>query len=144
MTQHQIVWDQIRPIWWTMLPTNAVFVRLVAVSGSECEVSPPRSQQLERRRHQFLREVNADRCELQQSAWSPLPKPLVVDSGAGETVMPIDWLTYHLLTESGGSRANDFCTTADGSKVYNEGQAKLDVCTLDSQQRRSMTFAGCQ
>ena len=58
--------------------------------------------------------------------------------------MPVDWLTYHLLTESDGSRANDFCTTADGSKVYNEGQAKLDVCTLDSQQHRSMTFAGCQ
>ena len=27
-----------------------------------------------------------------------------------------------------------------GSKVYNEGQRKLDVCTLDGQQRRSMTF----
>ena len=39
-----------------------------------------------------------------------------------------------------GSRANDFYTTADGSKVYNEGQRKLDVRTLDGQQRRSMTF----
>ena len=33
-----------------------------------------------------------------------------------------------------------FYTTADGSKVYNEGQRKLDVCTFDGQQRRSMTF----
>ena len=54
--------------------------------------------------------------------------------------MPVDWLTSHPLTESDGSRANDFYTTADGSKVYNEGQRKLDVCTLDGQQRRSMTF----
>ena len=54
--------------------------------------------------------------------------------------MPVDWLANHPLTESDGSRANDFYTTADGSKVYNEGQRKLDVCTLDGQQRRSMTF----
>ena len=88
----------------------------------------------------FFEKGNTDLCELQQNTWAPLPKPLVVDSGAGETVMPVDWLTSHPLTESDGSRANDFYTTADGSKVYNEGQRKLDVCTLDGQQRRSMTF----
>ena len=54
--------------------------------------------------------------------------------------MPVDWLTNHPLQESDGSRVNDFYTTADGSKVYNEGQRKLDVCTLDGQQRSSMTF----
>ena len=54
--------------------------------------------------------------------------------------MPVDWLTNHPLTESDGSRANHFYTTDNGSKVNNEGQRKLDVCTLDGQQRRSMTF----
>ena len=54
--------------------------------------------------------------------------------------MPVDWLTNHPLTESDGSRANDIYTTANGSKVKNEGQRKLDVYTLDGQQRRSMTF----
>ena len=88
----------------------------------------------------FFEKGTTDLCELQQNTWAPLPKPLVVDSGAGETVMPVDWLTNHPLTESDGSRANDFYITADGSKVYNEGQRKLDVCTLDGQQRRSMTF----
>ena len=88
----------------------------------------------------FFENGNTDLCELQQNTWGPLPKPLVVDSGAGETIMPVDWLTSHSLTESDVSRANDFYTTADGSKVYNEGQRKLDVCTLDGQQRRSMTF----
>ena len=78
----------------------------------------------------FFEKGNTDLCELQQNTWAPLPKPLVVDSGAGETVMPVDWLTSHPLTESDGSRANDFYTTADGSKVYNEGQRKLDGCTL--------------
>ena len=32
--------------------------------------------------------------------------------------MLVDWLTNHPLTECDGSRANDFYTTADGSKVY--------------------------
>ena len=88
----------------------------------------------------FFEKGNTDLCELQQNTSVPLPKPLIVDSGAGETVMPLDWLTSHPLTESDGSRANDFYTTADGSKVYSEGQRKLDVFTFDGQQRRSMTF----
>ena len=58
----------------------------------------------------FFEKGNGDLCELQQNTWAPLPKPLVVDSGAGETVMPVDWLTNHPLTESDGSRANDFYT----------------------------------
>ena len=66
----------------------------------------------------FFEKGNTDLCELQQNNWALLPKPLVVDSGAGETVMPVDWLTSHPLTESDGSRANDFHTTADGSKVF--------------------------
>ena len=61
----------------------------------------------------FFEKENADTCELQQSTWAPL----VVDSGVGETVMPVDWLTNRPLTESDGSRANGFHTTADGSKV---------------------------
>ena len=81
----------------------------------------------------FFEKGNTDLCELQQNTWAPLPKLLVVDSGAGETVMPVEWLTSHLLTESDGSRANEFHTTADGSKVYNEGERNLDVCTLDGQ-----------
>ena len=74
----------------------------------------------------FFEKGNTDLCELQQNTLAPLPKPLVVDSGAGETVMPVDWLTSHPLTESDGSRANDFYTTADGSKVYNEGKRKIE------------------
>ena len=47
----------------------------------------------------FFEKGNTDLCELQQNTWAPLPKPLVVDSGAGETVMPVDWLTSHPLTK---------------------------------------------
>ena len=44
--------------------------------------------------------------------------------------MPTGWLTNHPLTESDGSIAK--CTMKD--------KENLDVCTLDGQQRRSMTF----
>ena len=88
----------------------------------------------------FFEKGNTDLCELPHNTWAPLQKYLVVASGAGETIIPLDWLTSHPLTESDGSRANDFYTTADGGKVFYEGQRKSDVCTLDGQQRRSMTF----
>ena len=79
-----------------------------------------------------------------QSDWVPLPKPLVVDSGAGETVMPSDWLPAHPVTESAGSKNNEYYTTADGSKVYNEGQRSVFVSTLDGNQERAMTFQVAQ
>lgn len=89
--------------------------------------------------HLFER-ANVEIFELAQSEWVPLPKPLVVDSGAGETVIPSDWMTAHPVRQSDGSKADDYYTTADGTKVYNEGEKKLDVCTLDGRHRRTMTF----
>ena len=44
MTQHRIAWDQNSSTWKTMSVTNAVVVRRMALSGSERELSPPRSQ----------------------------------------------------------------------------------------------------
>ena len=98
-----------------MSVTNAVVVRLVALCGSEREISPPlkpsvRFSSLKDADINFFEKGNTDLCELQQSACAPLPKLLVVASGAGETVVPTDWLANHLLTESHGSRANDFHT----------------------------------
>ena len=82
-----------------------------------------------------------DLCELQQNTWAPLPKPLVVDSGAGRNSHASGLVDKPSFDRGPmGREQMIFCTTADGSKVYNEGQRKLDVCTLDGQQRRSMTF----
>ena len=125
MTQHWIVWDQNSDVihkcscceadgtMWKRkrsLPTKKPSVRFSSLTDADIN---------------FFEKGSTDLCELEQNTWAPLPKPLVVDSGAGETVMPVDWLTNHPLTESDGSRANDFYTTADGSKVYNEGQRKI-------------------
>ena len=82
----------------------------------------------------------ADLNEIEQTGWIPLPRKLVVDSGAGETVIPKGWLLAHPVKESPGSMANDFYTTADGSKVYNEGQKELLLATPDGKSMRKMTF----
>ena len=58
-------------------------------------------------------------------------------------VMTVDWLTSHLLTESDGSRANDFYTTADGSKVYNEGQ-KFRCLHTRRPTAKIHAFSSCQ
>ena len=92
----------------------------------------------------ILERGSGEICEMAQSDWVPLPKPLVVDSGAGETVMPADWLPAHPTNESAGSKKNEYYTTADGSKVYNEGQKNVIISTLDGSQERAMTFQVAQ
>ena len=82
----------------------------------------------------------AELNDIEQPDWMPLPKPLVVDSGAGETVIPRGWLVAHPVKDSPGSLAKDFYFTADGSKVYNEGQKELYMCTPNGGQIKKMTF----
>ena len=52
-----------------------------------------------------------------QREWTPMPQPLVVDSGAAETVIPRIWFPNHQTVESQGSKRGVFYTTADGSTV---------------------------
>jgi hypothetical protein len=77
---------------------------------------------------------------IEQKEWEPLPRPLVIDSGAGETVIPNNWFIAHPTVLSPGSMAKDFYTTADGTEVYNEGQKQLLMCTPDGRSSRKMTF----
>ena len=88
----------------------------------------------------ILEKCSADLCKITQSQWAPLPKALVVDSGAGKTVLPSEWLPAHDVAESPGSRSNEYYTTADGNKVYNEGQKSVVVSCMDGSQQRAMTF----
>ena len=67
-----------------------------------------------------------------------------MDSGAGETVKPVDWLPAHPVKESSGSQNNEYYTTADGSKVYNEGQKSVFISTPDGKQERAMNFQVAQ
>ena len=64
---------------------------------------------------QVLEKGNVDVLEFTQDEWVQLPKPLVVDSGAGETVLPADWLTAHPTLEGRGAKDEDYYQTADGT-----------------------------
>ena len=99
-----------------------------------------RGKQSESRPLGILEKCGTDLCKITQPQWAPLPKALVVDSGAGETVLPSEWLPAHDVAESPGSRSNEYYTTADGNKVYNEGQKSVVVSCMDGSQQRSMTF----
>ena len=63
-------------------------------------------------------------CET-ASEWTPMPQPLVVDSGAVETVIPRTW-PNHKTAESEGCKRGVFCTLADGSTVENGGGKNAD------------------
>ena len=69
-----------------------------------------------------------------------LPRPLAIDSGAAETVMPSDWLKGHSKEESAGSQDGTFYTTADGAAIYKKGQKTLKMSTPDGLRTRLMTF----
>ena len=72
--------------------------------------------------------------------WEHMPRPLVIDSGAAETVIPTEWFPLHGVQESHGSKSGVYYTTADGTPVYNEGEKTLTMSTLDGEHARKMTF----
>ena len=141
MTQHRIVWDQTSSPWNTMSVTNAAVVRLMACSGNEREISPSWSQLYVFPVWQIQTWISSRRairiCASFDKTLGRRCQRLWLSIQELVTVMPMYWLTSHLLTDSDGSWAID---TANGSEVFNEGQRKLDVCTVDGQQRRSMIF----
>ena len=68
------------------------------------------------------------------------PRPLIVDSGAAETVLPRDWFTSHPLMETEASKGGDFFITADGTEIDNLGSRRLTLCTPDWGNMRNMDF----
>ena len=41
-----------------------------------------------------------DLCGFARGDWEPMPQPMIVDSGAAETVMPAHWLIGHKIHET--------------------------------------------
>ena len=72
--------------------------------------------------------------------WKLMPRPLVIDSGAAETVMPTDWFTGHEMKETEESRGGQFYVCAGGKEITNYGERTLTLSTLDWSSIRNMTF----
>ena len=69
-----------------------------------------------------------------------MPCPMVIDSGAAETVLPSSWFKEHPLLETEASRSGVHYTTANGVKVYNEGEKTLTMCHFEGSDQRDMKF----
>ena len=70
--------------------------------------------------------------------WQFMPYPLVVDSGAAETVLPSDWFEHHKLWESEGSKSGMVYTAANGGELPNEGEKRLFLATVDGDHLKRM------
>ena len=75
-----------------------------------------------------------------EQAWEFMPYPLVVDSGAAETVMPSSWFPNHKLHESEGSKNGAVYTAANGGQLENEGERRLYLATVQGDMLRKMDF----
>ena len=62
--------------------------------------------------------------------WSKLPRPIVVDSGACDSVMPADWAPNYAAKESPGQGVMSYIA-ANGEAVPNQGQKVLNICTSE-------------
>ena len=76
----------------------------------------------------------------EREEWRLMPRPLVIDSGAAETVLPTDWFTGHELKETEESRGGQFYVCAGGKEIPNYGERTLTLSTLDWSSVRNMTF----
>ena len=79
-------------------------------------------------------------CET-HNEWKPMPRPMIVDSGAADTVLPRTWFTSHPLCPTEASKNGDFFITANGEEIDNEGARRLTLCTPDWGNLRNMEFA---
>ena len=60
-----------------------------------------------------------------EGGWKPMPYPIVIDSGASETVIPKTWCTEHKLKDSIGSKNGVTYTAATGEIIENEVEREL-------------------
>ena len=87
----------------------------------------------------LTRHSNKTSNSMGQDMWQRFNEPLIIDSGAAETVIPLSWAENYEMTESPGSKAGEFYQTADGTPIYNEGQKTLKLMNHLGQ-ARIMTF----
>ena len=78
--------------------------------------------------------------ELNNDDWTELPHPLVIDSGAAETVIPTDWCANYPTRQGDGSKNGRYYTAANGEPVYNRGEKTLLLASRDGSDLRKMTF----
>ena len=81
-------------------------------------------------------------CNMTGAHREELPFPVIIDSGACASVMPIDWCPHVDAISTPQSRAKEYFRAANGNKICNEGQ-KLVTMTIKEGTKRDMKFTIC-
>ena len=64
----------------------------------------------------------------------------MIDSGASATVLPKDWFENYKTTPGVGSKSGEWWKAANGGRIYNLGEKKLNLLSLDGGIERTMKF----
>lgn len=78
-----------------------------------------------------------------ENRWKMFPEPIVIDSGASETVIPQEWFENYPTFETEASRNNEWYTAANGGKIHNLGEKMLTLSTTNGCTKRNMKFQVC-
>ena len=109
--------SEVRPAWW-----NEERGSLKSLMGAETSSQPI--------------------CGIQDDIWKPLPFPVIVDSGASESVIPMTWAPQCQIVETELSKAKKKYHAANGGEVTNVGQKVMGLWTDDGVVR-DMVFQAC-
>lgn len=82
-------------------------------------------------------------CQMTGEQWEQLPFPIIVDSGACTSVMPISWCPHVPTEETTESKSREFFRAANGQKIYNEGTKTVSLMTKEGVMR-DMKFTSCE
>ena len=74
--------------------------------------------------------------------WESLPHPIIVDSGASRSVLPLKWCTHVRTIETDASRRGEHYTAANGGKIYNKGDKVVTMMSREGH-LRNMRFTPC-
>ena len=79
---------------------------------------------------------------VEKNAWEPLPQPIIIDSGASTSVMPLKWCAHVRTHETEASKRGEHYTAANGGKTFNKGDKVVTLMSREGHMR-NMRFTSC-
>ena len=79
---------------------------------------------------------------VKKDVWESLPHPIIIDSGASTSVLPLSWCAHVQTTETDASRRGEHYTAANGGKIYNRGDKIVTMMSREGH-KRNTKFTSC-
>ena len=81
-------------------------------------------------------------CNVKIDSWERLPHPIIIDSGASTSVMPLSWCAHTETRPTEASEKAQHFTAANGGKIYNMGEKVVTMMSREGH-KRNMKFTSC-